>query len=357
MRILILVASILLLALLIGTYLLARPAFQEQLGPDLFSKISVAPRDQAFTLARTAEGKPLLVVSADGQGVTAIDIGAVSGSLFEDGLEAFTELGISGLQALFAATPITVPWDSLGVPLQANYPHIAAGTNYRAHAEEVGLDARPFLFPKLSHATAWNAPVTAGTRLDHEVELCAVPLREHLPAIPARLGYLLCGDFTDRWTLIRTMQFDSELGRTGFPAGKGGSTRLPVGPFLVIPLAEDFYDRFELRLYVNGALRQRAGAGQMIWAPQDILQRALQDCRSPYVIGSETLTISACDRIPAGTLILTGTPEGVMFHLLTLWSPWAYLRPGDQVTSYGTYLGLTQNTIVDPAPPLRYSHE
>jgi 2-keto-4-pentenoate hydratase/2-oxohepta-3-ene-1,7-dioic acid hydratase in catechol pathway len=357
MKLMIAVTSILLLALVLGTYLLAKPAFQEQLGPGSFAGITVAPRDQALTLARTVEGKSLLVMSADEQGVTAIDIGVASGSPFEDGLEAYSELGPGGLQALFAANPITVAWDRLGLPLQATYPHIAAGTNFHAHAEEVGLDAEPFLFPKLSHASAWNAPVAAGKRLDHEVELCAVPLTEHLPASPARLGYLLCGDFTDRWTLIRKMQFDSKMGRTGFPAGKGGSTRLPVGPFLVIPLAEDFYERVELRLYVNGALRQRASAGQMIWAPQDILSRALEDCRSPYTLGSETLSISACDRIPAGTLILTGTPEGVMFHLLTLWSPWAYLQPGDRVTGYGTYLGLTQNTIVGPAGPEGSSNE
>ena len=37
--------------------------------------------------------------------------------------------------------------------------------------------------------------------------------------------------------------------------------------------------------------------------------------------------------------------EGVLFKLATLWHPWAYLRQGDVVTSFGTYLGYMRNEI------------
>ena len=48
---------------------------------------------------------------------------------------------------------------------------------------------------------------------------------------------------------------------------------------------------------------------------------------------------------PGGTLVLTGTPEGVLFRLGTLWNPAAYLQEGDVVTSFGTYLGYMRNEI------------
>jgi len=181
--------------------------------------------------------------------------------------------------------------------------------------------------------------------LDYEVELCAVPLEDHSKESPAALGYLLCGDYTDRWTLVKDMDLDGKLGLTGFPTAKGGDTRLPVGPLLVIPFSEDFYQQIELHLYVNDALRQRATAGSMLWSPREILANALADCRSAYSVGPKTVSIADCQNIPAGTLILTGTPEGVMFHIATLWSPWAYLREDDVVTSFATYMGFVRNTI------------
>jgi 2-keto-4-pentenoate hydratase/2-oxohepta-3-ene-1,7-dioic acid hydratase in catechol pathway len=338
------VSTLLLLGVL-STHQISRPIFEETLDRQMEELLQLAPTDQALTIARARDGTVLLVVGIDKDGITAVDLTAASGIALGDGIEAYQRLGIKGLLSLADAPAVQVAWSNLGMPLLEHYPHAATGTNYRAHAVEVGHEGQPFLFPKLSHATAWDSAVNTGTRLDHEVELCAVPLEEHSRDKPATLGYLLCGDFTDRWTLVRTIDIGGEMGRTGFPAGKGGETRLPVGPLLVIPLEEDFYRQIELSLYVNEALRQRAKAGQMIWTPRQILSNVLADCRSPYVLGAETILIGHCDHISAGTLILTGTPEGVMFHMATLWSPWAYLQEGDVVTSFGTYLGLNRNTI------------
>lgn len=329
----------------VSSYLLSRPLYSEALEQQAFDQLRVAPPDQAITLARTQTGKILLVSAADTDGISAIHITAEAGQPFTDTLDAYQHLGAAGVQDLYGLPTTRVAWGDLGAPLKTHYPHIAVGTNYRAHADEVGLDGEPFLFPKLSRATAWNQNVEPGYRLDHEVELCAVPLSNHTEDSPTRLGYLLCGDYTDRWVLIRDIELGGEMGRTGFPAGKGGETRLPIGPFLVIPVVDDFYQRIELSLYVNSSLRQWARAGQMVWTPKNILARVLADCRSPYSLGKETIYLVDCDGIVAGTLILTGTPEGVMFHIATLWNPWAYLREGDVVTSFGTYLGFTRNVI------------
>jgi len=58
-----------------------------------------------------------------------------------------------------------------------------------------------------------------------------------------------------------------------------------------------------------------------------------------------TIGLTDCDGIPARTLILTGTPAGVMFNLLTIWRTRAYLEPGDEVIVVATHLGVLRNRI------------
>lgn len=135
------------------------------------------------------------------------------------------------------------------------------------------------------------------------------------------------------------------MGQTGFPIGKGGETRLPVGALLVVPEDADFYQSLDIALYVNDELRQRSSGGLMIWSPYEILSRTLGDCRSPYYTEDDVVSISDCEVIPARTLILTGTPEGVMFKVATIWNPLAYLRSGDVVVSTGKFLGTMRNEI------------
>ena len=115
-------------------------------------------------------------------------------------------------------------------------------------------------------------------------------------------------------------------------------------PLLLVPFDTGFYQKIELKLYVNGRPRQRALAAQMIWTPDEVLSQTLADCESPYLLDEETINIAEFHGIAAGILVLTGTPAGVMFHLANLWNSWAYLREGDIVTSFGTYLGFTRNT-------------
>lgn len=337
---------VLLVLAVISSLWVARPIYDDQLDSGMFDAMTLAPLESAVTLARTRSGAVLLVTAVDAEGVAAIDIGEALQRDIAGSLQAYAELGLGGLRDLYATTASArFAWEELGTPVMETFPHIAAGTNYRSHAEEVGHEGDPFLFPKLSRPTAWDSPVVEGDRLDYEVELCAVLLEEHTPNSPASLGYVLCGDFTDRWLLVRDMDLDGDMGRTGFPLAKGGDSRLPVGPLLVIPDDEAFYGEMSLSLYVNDRLRQSSGADQMIWPPREILTRAQADCRVPYNMESKTVLLGDCDSTPAGTLLLTGTPEGVLFHPTTIWNPAAYLRDGDVVTSFGTYLGFTRNAI------------
>ena len=83
----------------------------------------------------------------------------------------------------------------------------------------------------------------------------------------------------------------------------------------------------------------------MIWSPLEVLNQALAGCETEYRDDEATLRLADCREIPARTLVLTGTPEGVMFSLANLWFGGAYLQPGDLVTSTGTHLGVMRNTI------------
>lgn len=346
LRVLAVLVGIVLLGVAASGWLVPRPLFDETLAGDPLAGVQIAAASSAVTLARAADdGTTLLVASADAAGVQAIELTG-----FSDPVAAFTGLGYDGLARQVETAggdARRVSWNALGVPFLAAHPkHVAAGTNFAAHAEEVGLDDGPFLFPKLSRPTPWNAGVPDRTRLDYEAELCALTLDAVSPDEPTRLGYVLCSDFTDRWTLLRDIDLDAPMGSTGFPDAKGGEGMLSVGPLLVIPKdADAFYRDVELRLYQNGRLRQAASAGRMIWSPAEILEHALAGCSTTYQTRRGNIDLTGCDGIPAGTLVLTGTPDGVLFHPLNVWRKGAYLQRGDEVVTTGTHLGMLRNRI------------
>jgi 2,4-diketo-3-deoxy-L-fuconate hydrolase len=344
--------AVLVAVLVAATARLAGPKFDERLSGDPVASLEIAPIEEAITLGRLdAGGDPhvVLVTRSGPDGLEVVDLQAAFGRPFRDAVDAIDGVGLDALTRL-ALDPASIreriQYEDLGLPIDAAYPHIAAGTNFRAHAEEVGREEGPFLFPKLSQATAWNALVPDRARLDYEVELCAVTLTLHTASKPARLGYVLCNDFTDRWTLVSGMDLGGPMGLSGFPDGKGGDGMLTIGPLLVIPRdADAFYRDLSLDLYVDGALRQRGLGGQMIWSPAEVLARSLDDCALEYSSKDGPVGLADCAGIPARTLVLTGTPAGVLFHPVTLWSKQAYLTPGDEVVAVATHLGVLRNRV------------
>lgn len=349
MRIVIIFTS---LAILLGVALFgaglyfSAPVFDERMSEPPDSAFDVLPVSEALTFARTKEGRLLLVSSADRGAVEAVDLGAALDTIATDPLAILRIHGYEAVAATVTGAAQSVPLQQLGLPFDPAYPHIAAGTNFRAHAEEVGLDEGPFLFPKLTRATAWDASVPARTRLDYEVELCAVTLGLYSPDAPAALGFVLCNDFTDRWALLTEIDLDTPMGQSGFPDAKGGAGMLPIGPFLVVPAQDaDFHRRLEIGLAVNDRLRQRDSAGLMIWSPHEIARHALENCETPFVSAAGSHRLTPCDAIPEATLLLTGTPAGVAFHFLNIWRPGSYLQSDDRLLAYGPHLGVLRNTV------------
>ncbi|GAB3053256.1 fumarylacetoacetate hydrolase family protein [Intrasporangium mesophilum] len=179
---------------------------------------------------------------------------------------------------------------------------VAQMTNYTSHVKDAGLNPDTILltfFRKSSGSI--SGPFTDIIRpshvrfLDYEVEIGLVIGRE-LP-----VGTQVTAD---NWTsfvagLVVTNDIsarDLQLPKTQFFESKSYPTFTPVGPSLVL-LDDDELKQFSdlrLRLWVNGELRQDSVvADDMIYSPLEALQ-----------------ALSRFQRLDAGDLILTGTPEG-----------------------------------------------
>ena len=336
----------------------SRPAFEERLDPASLEGAAIAPVDEALTVARYRDTDGhlhlLLVTAFQGGQVTGLDL-QEEGDLQEaDPIRFFKTFGYDHIAetAKVGAQPVTVGLAALDVPFVAREFNIGVGANYREHARESGIAETPFLFPKLAQPTRFDSDVARGESklLDYEAEIGVVLLDDLAPGggAPRHLGLVLANELTDRWTLVRSFKPGAIMGTTGFADAKSRAGFAPVGPWLVIPRdLEAFYPRVGLRLYLNGHLRQRDQAGNMTWPPAQVLREIFEKAQQPYHHGETTVALvpSATRWLPAGTVVFSGTPAGVIFKPLNLWNPWVYLRPGDEVVVIGDFLGAVHNRI------------
>jgi 2-keto-4-pentenoate hydratase/2-oxohepta-3-ene-1,7-dioic acid hydratase in catechol pathway len=187
-------------------------------------------------------------------------------------------------------------------PVTAPCRVVAQMTNYASHVKDSGLnpDTVPLTFFRKTSGSI-SGPFDDIIRpghvrcLDYEVEIGLVMGRE-LPVgtqvteenwTSFIAGLVVANDVSAR---------DIQLPKTQFFESKSYPTFTPVGPSLVL-LDDDELKRFgdlRLRLWVNDELRQDSVVhGDMIYSPL----RALQ-------------ALSRFQRLDAGDLCLTGTPEG-----------------------------------------------
>ena len=204
------------------------------------------------------------------------------------------------------------------------------GLNYRRHAEETGarIPEFPVLFAKSPSAVQNPGdPIQIPTHLkseevDYECELavvigktCKNVSRER--ALGYVLGYTCGNDVSARdWQIKR--------GGSQWCKGKTFDTFAPLGPALVTQ--EDIPDPNALRIQtiLNGQAVQDWNTHDMIFDVPTLIE---------FLSGSTTL--------PAGTVILTGTPQGVgMARKPPLW-----LKPGDQVSIVIEKIGTLTNPV------------
>jgi 2-keto-4-pentenoate hydratase/2-oxohepta-3-ene-1,7-dioic acid hydratase in catechol pathway len=183
---------------------------------------------------------------------------------------------------------------------------IAAPVNYRKHIEESRADAgihfgnevsaidRYALFLKATSSVVGagegiqvhHDPEATGRRTDHEVELALVIGREtrHISeqdALSCVAGYLIGLDITIRGTEDRSWR-------------KSLDTFTVLGPWLVTADAFGNPESVDLRIAVNGQVKQDANTRDLIWS----VRRCIAMASSAYTLHP-------------GDVILTGTPEGV----------------------------------------------
>jgi 2-keto-4-pentenoate hydratase/2-oxohepta-3-ene-1,7-dioic acid hydratase in catechol pathway len=220
-------------------------------------------------------------------------------------------------------------------PVQAKV-FLCIGVNYRRHAAEFGsaIPARPLLFIKPGSALQHpQAPIELPTALasdavDYEGELAVVIGRRcknvsASEALQAVLGYCCANDVS-----ARDWQKRPELGGGQWCRGKTFDTFAPLGPVLV-PAAElSDPQALAISTLLNGERVQDGHTSDMIFSVAEIIS---------FLSGSTTL-------LP-GTVILTGTPEGVGMAA----DPPRWLKPGDRVEVSIEAIGTLSNPVVAEA--------
>lgn len=348
---------------------------------------TLAPMDQAHTFAQVRNGdrvSTLLVLRLDADKIDAIDLSEASTLHGADAFDVIKRFDASALDRLAREAKATRQYrlDRLLGVGPRGLAHIAAGTNYPAHGQEVGMD-EAFLFPKLSAAGGPRTSVAAvpGALLDYEVEVCARfdrELRSVADFDAARKGFFLCGDFSDRATLVRNINLKNVASGDGFADAKSGPDRFPTGALLVVPRDwKAFLGGVTIETFVDGQQRQRAKAGDMIKDLRAIVTETLQDAgsRSWSYAGGR---IPMVDRAAIGTesAVLTGTGDGVVFkepepaaiksvmtakdrttqlalierYLAGEDAKRIYLQPGNKVRHASNYLGWIDTTVVAAHP-------
>jgi 2-keto-4-pentenoate hydratase/2-oxohepta-3-ene-1,7-dioic acid hydratase in catechol pathway len=235
------------------------------------------------------------VIGLEGDYPTTADLLGAGGAELAD--PAGPRRARAGLALL---SPVTTPCQVL-----------AQGINYTSHLRESGLDPHrpPF---NLLFRKSWAAisgpeePIVrpAAVRLlDHEIEIGLVlgaaidsPRRVTPADLPELVGALVvANDVSAR---------DVQLPQGQWYKGKSYRTFCPVGPYLFVPTRDDLarLAELELTLAVNGEVRQRGRAAEMVFGPHDTLTE-----------------LSELEVLAPGDLVLTGTPGGVGMRLPPGW--------------------------------------
>jgi len=215
---------------------------------------------------------------------------------------------------------------------------VSTGLNYAAHAEEAG-GGDVFLFPKPVAPTPPYArvhPPAGVALLDYEIELAFVLLEDVDPSDPpsreallADSAFFVTNDISDREPIVRRKALGGP--GTGFVLGKGQRGFLPAGPWMMRG-SELFAAQqacgasgLGLRLWIGDERepRQHASTARMILPPEALVARIGtwieahgRRTTMPFVRdGVERfypLAVGeAVPRLPAGSIVQTGTPEGV----------------------------------------------
>jgi 2-keto-4-pentenoate hydratase/2-oxohepta-3-ene-1,7-dioic acid hydratase in catechol pathway len=220
-------------------------------------------------------------------------------------------------------------------PLQYPAKVVLGGANYYEHMhKEVGLpdfrkeNGMPVFFLKPPSTSLVGCGKTVrypaqSSKLDWEIELAVIIGRtvrrvSENEAASAIAGYAVGIDLSARdWQLNPKHPFKFDLF-----GGKAFDDSCPLGPKIV---PSRFVDpgKLQLKLLVNGELKQNANTSDMIWSPAEQIAAV-----------SQHLTLEP------GDILLTGTPAGVGL------ATGEYLKVGDIIEAEIDGLGTLEVQIV-----------
>ncbi len=211
---------------------------------------------------------------------------------------------------------------------------LCIGLNYRQHADETGatVGEYPVLFTKgfntvQNPGDAIEIPTHLPSHeVDYECELaviigkpCKNASREN--ALDFVLGYACADDVSARdWQLKR--------GGGQWCRGKTFDTFSPLGPCLVTTDEIPNPNALRLRTILNGEVRQDSNTNDMIFDVPALIQ-----------------FLSASNTLLPGTVILTGTPQGVGMAS----KPPRWLQEGDSVSIEIEKIGTLTNPVIKEA--------
>ena len=265
--------------------------------------------------------RTLLVTNFDADSVSAIDLKSVGGAESTNPFEVFASFTEQELAGLVNDESLSQSFAfSALVSVAGNADrHLAIGTNFPEHAEEAQSDS-VFNFPKFGVATPARTSVDwiEGGLLDYEVELCLRfdrPIQSLEDFDAASKGFFLCGDFTERATLLRLIDTDNLDSGTGFSDGKSGPGFFPSGALLVIPHDwQSFITNERMTTAMNGEPRQDARGGEMIYDFRALTSKVLSDMDKPrFLFKEEYVKLAPSNQIDRDMILMSGTSEGVIF--------------------------------------------
>jgi 2-keto-4-pentenoate hydratase/2-oxohepta-3-ene-1,7-dioic acid hydratase in catechol pathway len=214
---------------------------------------------------------------------------------------------------------------------------ICAGANYHSHVKEMGIQrlagTRPYFFLKppttalIGPGEAIAIPPDPAAKVDWEAELAIVigTGGKHIPASEALsyvAGYSAINDISLRGP-HRVPKPIAEPFVWDWLASKGADRSAPFGPGIRPAFLVADPQRLDVRLWVNGELKQEASTADMIDGVAALVAAA-----------SDLMTLEPGDVIATGTPNGVGMPRG------------EFLRPGDLVELEIADFGRLSNPVV-----------
>lgn len=202
---------------------------------------------------------------------------------------------------------------------------ICVGLNYKRHADEAKqpYPPKPLLFMKPTTAVRGPGdpivlPLHNPDKIDYEAELVIV-IGKPAKNIPEDkvagvvLGYTVGNDVSNR---------DAQFSDKQWTRGKSYDSFCPLGPMIVTDLDADHLD---ITCRVGGTVMQASNTSDMIFSTRQLVSY-----------------ISECMTLLPGTVILTGTPQGVGAAR----KPPVFLQEGQTVECEIEGIGILSNPVV-----------